>query len=224
MAENRKDTNGDQQKESPSDRTPINQPPDPVTSSKSTSAKVKHIDITKLLKLPRVNLRLPQITLKVPINLPVKFFLDRSASSTKPPNWLLLWLSLILISYTCVGYFLAVLSTIPSRQGLAIAGFIIMAILPVVTAYADYGLMKWGYLISGVLIISAFIFLLKIKIYLLLLSIITWIGISMIAFVGEHLLSQEKRLIVTIAMLTTPCLVGLALGWQIWRWAATSMS
>ncbi|MDX2256981.1 MAG: hypothetical protein NW214_15820 [Pseudanabaenaceae cyanobacterium bins.39] len=221
MAETLEDINGDQRNESQSDRptsSPASEQPAPTTA-KSTS-EIKHLNLTKMLKLPKFNLRVPRLTIK----LPIKISLDRPASSPKPHNWLLLWLSIILISYACVGYFLSVLLTIPARQSLAIAGFMIMAVLPIVTAYADYALMKWGYLISGVLIISAFIFLLKLKTYLLLLSIITWVGITTIACVGEHLLSKKKRFMFTVALLTAPCLVGLALGWQIWRLAVMLLS
>ncbi len=167
-------------------------------------------------RLPKINLS----KLKIPIP---KINLRRPASA-KPHNWLLLWLLVIMGSYVCMGYFLSVLMTIPDRQILAIAGFTIMGILPIITAFADYGLMKWGYLLSGLLVVGAFIFWLRMSFYLTVLAVIIWIGITMVAFVGEYLLKQKRKFVVAIAMITVPCLVGLGLGWQLWNLAANHLS
>jgi hypothetical protein len=169
---------------------------------------------TKSWHLPKINIakvKLPKISFKLP-------------ASAKPRNWLLLWLLVIMLSYVCMGYFLSVLMTIPNRQVLAIAGFTIMGILPIVTAFADYGLMKWGYLLSGLLVVGAFIFWLRMRFYLTVLAVIIWIGITMVAFVGEYLLKQKRKLVVAIAMITVPCLVGLGIGWQLWSLAANHLS
>ena len=165
-------------------------------------------------RLPRINLskvKIPKISFRRP-------------ASAKPRNWLLLWLLVIMGSYVCMGYFLSVLLTIPNRQILAIAGFTIVGILPIITAFADYGLMKWGYLLSGLLVVGACIFLLRMRFYLTVLSVIIWIGITMIAFVGEYLLKQKRKFVVAIAMITVPCLVGLGIGWQLWNLAANHLS
>jgi hypothetical protein len=58
----------------------------------------------------------------------------------------------------------------------------------------------------------------------LALAIILWIGIITIAFVGESLLKQKRRFFMVIVILTIPCLLGLGLGYQLWRWAATALS
>jgi hypothetical protein len=138
-------------------------------------------------------------------------------------SWLWLSLIVILVSYICMGYFLSVLLTMRSRKTLAIAGFIIFGLFPTITAFADYALMKWGYLISGVLIVGALIFLVPLKFYLLVLAIIVWVGLTAIAFVGDTL-SKNKKLWMAIIILTIPCLIGLGIGHQIWRLAAATLS
>ena len=153
-----------------------------------------------------------------------KFGSGKPKSPPKARNFLWLWLLIILISYVCMGYFLSVLLTIPSRKSLAIAGFAIASLLPTVTAFADYALMKWGYLLSGVLIVWGLFHYANVRSYLLALAIILWIGIITIAFVGESLLKQKQKFLMVIGILTIPCLLGLALGYQLWHWAATALS
>jgi hypothetical protein len=165
--------------------------------------------------------RIPKINLA---NIKIPSISFRRSPSAKPRNWLLLWLLVIMLSYVCMGYFLSVLMTIPNRQILAIAGFTIVGMLPIVTAFADYGLMKWGYLISGLLVVGAFIFWLRMRFYLIVLAMVIWIGITMVAFVGEYLLKQKRKFVVAIAMITVPCLVGLGIGWQLWNLAANHLS
>lgn len=186
--------------------------------------KKRFLSLPKLAfleKLPKI--RFPK--LKISLNL-FKFGKPKSqdAKPKQKRNLLWLWLSTILISYIFIGYFLSVLLTMRSQKNLAIAGFVIMGLLPVITAFADYGLMKWGYLISGFLIVGGLIFLIKIKFYFLVLAVITWIGITMIAFVGEYLLKQKHKFFVAIIILTLPCVIGLGLGWQLWRLIATTLS
>ena len=91
------------------------------------------------------------------------YFKNGPLETFKKINFLWLWLVIILISYTCMGYFLSVLLTIAARRNLAIAGFVIIALLPILTAFADYALMKWSYLISGFLIIGGLVFLVRLK-------------------------------------------------------------
>ncbi len=153
-----------------------------------------------------------------------KFGSGKPKSPPKARNFLWLWLLIILISYTCMGYFLSVLLTMPSRKNLAIAGFAISALLPTVTAFADYGLMKWGYLLSGALIVGGLVYFVNVRSYFLAVAIILWIGIVTIAFVGESLLKQKRKFFMVIVILTIPCLLGLGLGYQLWRWAAESLS
>lgn len=202
----------------------------PENQDKSGDKKENSPSQRRFIPLPKFVFleRLPKLRIpkpKVSINL---FKLAKSksqdAKDRKKRNLLWLWLLTILISYTFIGYFLSVLLTVRSQKNLAIAGFIIMGLLPVITAFADYGLMKWGYLISGFLIVSGLIFLIKIKFYFLVLAVMTWIGITMIAFVGEYLLKQKRKFFVAIIILTLPCLIGLGLGWQLWRLVATTLS
>jgi len=145
-------------------------------------------------------------------------------SPPKARNFLWLWLLIILVSYVCMGYFLSVLLIMPSRKALAIAGFAISALLPTVTAFADYGLMKWGYLLSGALIVGGLVYFVNVRSYFLAVAIILWLGIVTIAFVGESLLKQKRKFFMVIVILTIPCLLGLGLGYQLWRWAANSLS
>ncbi len=156
---------------------------------------------------------------KIPkLDLP-KFKISLRVSSNKKRDFLWLWLLTILASYACMGYFLSILMTIPSRKNLAIAGFTIVALLPTITGFADYGLMKWGYFLSGLLIVGGLIFLVKIKFYFMVLAIMSWIGITAIAFVGESLIKNKHKFIIAIMILTIPCLLGLGIGWQIWKLA-----
>ena len=147
-----------------------------------------------------------------------KFKLSKPKLSFKKTHFLWLWLVIILISYSCMGYFLSVLLTIPARRDLAIAGFVIIGLLPIISAFADYALMKWSYLISGFLVIGGLVFLVKLKFFLLVFAIIAWVGVTAIAFVGDALIKQRK-LWMAIAILTAPCLIGLGIGHQIWRLA-----
>jgi uncharacterized membrane protein YcgQ (UPF0703/DUF1980 family) len=119
-----------------------------------------------------------------------------------------------------MGYFLSILLTIPARRDLAIAGFAIISLLPLLSAFADYALMKWSYLISGFLIVGGLVFLVRLKFYLLVVAIVAWVGLTAIAFVGDFL-TKKRKLWMTIAILTAPCLIGLGIGHQMWRLAAS---
>ena len=172
---------------------------------------VSHPNTLRSLSFPKVGL--PKFGLP-------KFNLPKPKSPFKKINYLWLWLFVITISYICIGYFLSVLLTIPARQNLAIAGFVIVGLFPTMTAFADYALMKWSYLISGFLIIGGLIFLAKPKFYLIVLAIIAWIGLTAIAFIGDAL-TKKRKLWMAIGILTIPCLIGIAIGHQIWRLAAS---
>jgi hypothetical protein len=172
---------------------------------------VSHPNTLRSLSLPKVGL--PKFGLP-------KFNLPKPKSPFKKINYLWLWLLVITISYICIGYFLSVLLTIPARQNLAIAGFAIVGLFPIITAFADYALMKWSYLISGFLIVGGLIFLVRLKFYLIVLAIIAWVGLTAIAFIGDALM-KKRKLWTTIGILTIPCLIGLAIGHQIWRLAAS---
>ena len=191
------------------------QPKDTSGSSKSSLFK-------------RLNLSRFKPHFGIPKFSPKFTFLKSKSDKPKPPakkmSFLWLWLFVIVISYAFIGYFLSVLLTIPSRKNLAIAGFAIAVLLPTITAFADYGLMKWGYLLSGLLIVGGLFYLANIKFHFLFLAIMLWTGIITIAFVGESLVKQNRKFLTTIAILTIPCLVGLGLGWQIWRLVASIWS
>ncbi|PZU96565.1 MAG: hypothetical protein DCE90_09640 [Pseudanabaena sp.] len=195
-----------------SENTQSDQASDPPASARYAGSKLR---LFSRVKIPRV--RLPQF----------RSFRhgDRNLdTSTRRESFLWLWLLVILVSYTCIGYFLSVLLTIPDKKNLAIAGFVIVGLLPTITAFADFALIKWGYLMSGFLIVGGLIFLASVQFYLTVLAIIAWIGITLIAFVGDDLLKRNNKLVAAIAMITAPCLVGLGIGWQIWSLAATHLS
>jgi len=187
-----------------------------INTSDSANFDATKPNTLKSLSLPRFG--------KARLNLPKfglpRFKLSRPKVSFKKVNFLGLWLVIILISYICMGYFLSVLLTIPNRQTLAIAGFVIFGLLPTVTAFADYALMKWSYLLSGFLVVGGLIFLVKLKFYLMVLAILTWVGVTAIAFVGDVLIKKRKRWI-AIGILTATCFIGLGIGYQMWRLAAS---
>lgn len=192
----------------------------PQSSSDPSQFDASKPNTLRSLSLPKVGL--PKSKIGLPkIGLP-KFKLSKPKLPFKKINFLWLWLAIILVSYICMGYFLSVLLTIPARRDLAIAGFVIVGLFPIITAFADYALMKWSYLISGFLIIGGFVFLVKLKFYLMVLAIIVWVGLTAIAFVGDVLIKKRKRWI-AISILTMPCLSGLGIGHQLWR-LATSWS
>jgi hypothetical protein len=195
-----------------SENTQSDQTSDTPDSVRYAGSEIK---LFSRVKLPKVGL--PKLR-------SLHFGERHSDGSTKRQSLLWLWLLLILGSYTCMGYFLSVLLTIPDKKSLAIAGFVIVGLLPTITAFADFALIKWGYLISGFLIVGGLIFLASVKFYLTVLAIIAWIGITLIAFVGDNLLRRNRKLMEAIAMITAPCLVGLGMGWQIWSLVATNMS
>ncbi len=149
-----------------------------------------------------------------------KFKLQRPKVSFTKSSFLWLWLIVIMLSYACMGYFLSVLLTIPFRENLAIAGFAIIGLAPTMAAFADYAVMKWIYLISGFLIVGGLVFLVKLKFYLIVLAIIAWVGLTAIAFICDAL-TKKRKLWMAIGILTIPCLIGLAIGHQIWRLAAS---
>ncbi len=157
------------------------------------------------------------------IRLP-EFRTDRFKGFAQKENFVWLWLVIILISYIFLGYFLSIILTIPVRKNLAIAGFAIAGLLPTITAFADYELMKWSYLLSGFLIVGGLIFLAKVQFYFVFLAIMLWLSTTMIALAGESLLKQNRRFFVAIAILTIPCVLGLTAGWQIWRLVAANLS
>ncbi len=167
-------------------------------------------------KLGQTKSSLPRLSLPR-LKLP-KFKLLKPKLSFKKIHFLWLWLAIILISYSCMVYFLSVLLTIPSRRDLAIAGFVIIGLLPIISAFADYALMKWSYLISGFLVIGGLAFLVRLKFNLMVFAIISWVGLTAIAFVGDVLTKHHKSWI-AISILTSPCLIGLGIGYQVWRLA-----
>jgi hypothetical protein len=198
-----------------------NQKPDtdrePNDASKSAdNAKNKS---AKKLKFPKIGF--PKVGFPK-VGFP-KFKFNKPSTSGKK-NFLWFWLLVILISYVFIGYFLSVLLTIPTRKNIAIAGFAIAGAFPTITGFADYALMKWGYLLSGILIIGGLVFLAKAKFYFIFLAIMLCVGTTTIAFVGETLIKQNRKFLVAIVILTIPCLLGLAAGWQIWKLAATHLS
>lgn len=192
---------------------PNNTPEESQNSSRESVFDVPKPNTLRSLSLPKISkIRLP------------KFKISKPNISFKKVNFLWFGLFIILVSYICMGYFLSILLTIPARKNLAIAGFMIVGLLPAISGFADYALMKWGYLVSGLLIVGSFIFLVKIKFYLLCVAIASWLGILAIAFIGDSLITKKHKLINVIMMLTLPCAIGLGLGWKLWHLAATLWS
>lgn len=161
----------------------------------------------------RSRIRLPRFS---------SFRLRRTQADSSSHNndfvWLLLLL--ILISYAFISYFLSILLTIPNQKFLAIAGFAIVGMLPAVSAFSDFELLKWGYLLSGFLIVGGLIFLTNVPFHFTFLAIMSWAGVTAIAFVGDALTHRQK-LWKVISILTIPCLIGLGIGYQIWRLASS---
>lgn len=195
-------------------------------SSKSDRPQPKRFPFPKI-GFPNIfpKLRLPKIGLgksksPSPSKAPEKPKSDKKVPKKKSFLWL--WLIFISISYTCLGYFLSVLLT--AQKNLAIAGFAVSALLPTVNAFADYKLAKWGYFLSGFLVVGWLFYLGNIKLYLMIFAIVLWMGMTAMAGVGELLLKQKHKLVVAIGILTLPCVLGLAAGWQIWYLLATLLS
>ncbi|MBD2187398.1 hypothetical protein [Pseudanabaena mucicola] len=208
----------------PSDDSPSQQPitpspqPDDQQNAPKTNQASNDLPRPRLRELIPLNLKLPQ----------PKFFRSRQSESTRPihphfpkpslpqlgVSWV--WIFMIMGSYTCIGYFLSVLLTFPKHQYLAIASFIVVTILPTLTAFADFALMKWSYLLSGLLIIGGLIFLASVKFELIVLAIVAWVGVTAIAFVGDFLTKKRKPWVV-IGILTSCCIIGLGIGHQAWQ-------
>jgi hypothetical protein len=191
---------------------------DPTDPRQDTRASSKP-NSSRRLRFPRFksNWDFPKIRLP-------RFRSDKTGLPNPKTDFPWMWLITILIGYTFISYFLSVVLTIPAHQNLAIAGFAIAALLPTITAFADYALMKWGYLISGFLIVGGLIFVARVQFYFIFLAIMLWLSTTAIAFVGQSLVRQNRRFFVAIVILTIPCLLGLVAGWQIWRFVATRLS
>lgn len=198
--------------------TPPSQPSDDRQNPPKTNQASNDLSRPSLSKLIPLNLKLPK----------PKFFKFRQSESTPsshpqlpklslPPlgvSWV--WIFVIMGSYTCIGYFLSVLLTFPKHQYLAIASLIVVIILPTLTAFADFALMKWSYLLSGLLIIGGLIFLASVRFELIVLAIVAWVGVTAIAFVGDYLTKKRKPWMV-IGILTSCCIIGLGIGHQAWQ-------
>jgi hypothetical protein len=205
--------------ESEKQQPPTDKSQDPNGSSNSDSSRSKSSKRSRFFSFPRFKPSWQVPKFSIP-----KFRASQPKDSTKKQNPLWLWLAVIGVSYTCMGYFLSVLLTIRSHHNLAIAGFVIAALLPALTAFADYELMKWSYLVSGFLIVGGLVFLVRVKFYFIVLSIMVWLGITAIALVGESLIKQKRKSLIAIIILTLPCLIGLGIGHQLWKLAATMLS
>ena len=205
--------------ESENQQPPTDTSQAPNGFSNSDSSRSKLSKRAKFFNLPRFKPSWKAPKFSIP-----KFRVSQLKDSVKKQNPLWLWLVVIAVSYTCIGYFLSVLLTIRSHYNLAIAGFVIAALLPALTAFADYELMKWSYLVSGFLIVGGLVFLIRIKFYFIVLSIMVWLGITAIALVGESLIKQKRKSLTAIMILTIPCVIGLGIGHQLWKLAATMLS
>ena len=165
---------------------------DELDQSENPKTAIAHDPNNPAHNSPKSKKRLGLPIFKPNFRLP-KFGSVRPTSPPNVKNLIWLWLLIILISYICMGYFLSVLLTIPAQKNLAIAGFTITALLPTVTAFADYGLMKWGYLLSGILIVGGLFYFVNVRFSFLVVAIVLWIGITTMAFVGEFLLKRNRK-------------------------------
>jgi hypothetical protein len=194
--------------------TPSPQPTDDPQGVQSVEQSSNDLPRPRLRDLIPLNLKLPKPTFFKPRQPIPKPQLPKLSLPQLGVSWA--WILVIMSSYTCIGYFLSVLLTFPKHQYLAIASFIVVTILPTLTAFADFALMKWSYLLSGLLIVGGLIFLASVRFELIILAIVAWVGVTAIAFVGDYLTTKRKPWVV-IGILTSCCVIGLGLGHQAWQ-------
>jgi hypothetical protein len=135
----------------------------------------------------------------------------KSAGGRKPLPWL--WLAAIIVGYTCLGGFLLILMV--KQRRLALVGFIVLLLLPAISSLAEYDLMVWAYLLSGVVIVAGLIFLARAPLGMIVLAICSWLGIVAVPRTGSKMVKGATKRWLAIAILTVTCAIGLGMGWLI---------
>lgn len=112
------------------------------------------------------------------------------------PQWRL-GLAPLFLMFMAVGYVVVsrqFILLMYKKRVLALSGITILLILPLVTACAEYSLMRWGYLISGVLIIGGLIIIVKSPASWILIALVSWLGLLGMVISGEILTSQKIKI------------------------------
>ncbi len=91
-------------------------------------------------------------------------------------------------------------------------GITISLILPLANGCAEYSLMRWGYLISGVLVIGV-IFIAQSPIDWILVALVSWLGLLSMVISGEILTSQKVRTWLIVMLQTVIALAATGVGW-----------
>ena len=149
----------------------------------------------KLPKLPKLP-NLPKLKLKL-------------------PSWRASLVPLLLL-FMAVGYVVVsrqFILLIYKKRTLAMSGITISLILPLANACAEYSLMRWGYLISGVLIIGGLIVITKSPTDWILIALVTWFGLLGMVISGEILTSQKIKIWLVVMLQTLIALAATGLGW-----------
>jgi hypothetical protein len=156
------------------------------------SRLVPSFELPKLPKLPN----LPKLKLKL-------------------PSWRASLVPLLLL-FMAVGYVVVsrqFILLIYKKRTLAMSGITISLILPLANACAEYSLMRWGYLISGVLIIGGLIVITKSPTDWILIALVTWFGLLGMVISGEILTSQKIKIWLVVMLQTLIALAATGLGW-----------
>ncbi len=156
------------------------------------SRLVPSFKLPKLLKLPK----LPRFKLR----------LARHGGSLVP----------VLLLFMAVGYVVVsrqFILLIYKKRTLAMSGITISLILPLANACAEYSLMRWGYLISGVLIIGGLIVITKSPANWILIALVTWLGLLSMVISGEILTNQKIKIWLVVMLQTLIALAATGLGW-----------
>ncbi|MFN5854499.1 MAG: hypothetical protein ACK456_01150 [Pseudanabaenaceae cyanobacterium] len=156
------------------------------------SRLVPSFELPKLPKLPN----LPKLKLKL-------------------PSWRASLVPLLLL-FMAVGYVVVsrqFILLIYKKRTLAMSGITISLVLPLANACAEYSLMRWGYLISGVLIIGGLIVITKSPTDWILIALVTWFGLLGMVISGEILTSQKIKIWLVVMLQTLIALAATGLGW-----------
>jgi hypothetical protein len=144
---------------------------------------------------------------------------DKSSSKSKVRGkanssvWL--WLSIHLLGNSLIDMLLILLMV--HRRIPAIAGIVVLLLLPAITTLTDYTLSAWGYLLSGVVIFAALIFWIHANPVTLIVAAIVWLGIIAIPISVQKMIGASFSRITTIFVLTFLSLFGLAIAWAtVW--------
>ncbi len=168
-------------------------PPDKTQNQNKQSPAPKHKPDQWWFTLPKFRLRLPKVELP-PWRLDLVQFL----------------LLIMATAYVVVSRQFVLL--IYKKRFLAMTGITISLILPLANGCAEYSLMRWGYLISGVLVIGV-IFIAQSPIDWILVALVSWLGLLSMVISGEILTSQKVRTWLIVMLQTVIALAATGVGW-----------